>query len=903
MEKRFFIYLFILVSNWVDAQLYHSNWIFTFENYIKFHHSNQSNTLENLPLVFNRDILAEGSTTISDFNGNLLLYTNGEDVYNQFHEKLNHEPLLGFTGNTQSSVIIPYPGHYNQFVLITTYGSIGLTPDIAPAYWNYMGVNYYLINLNKNNGHGELITPPHNQLLPHSSQKINYTKHQNGKDYWALTFKENKFYAFLINQEGIHSPVISEVPFRLDERGHSPSLKGQLKFSPNGEKIGIVHKNVVSSNNFHFYSSDMQDYEGTVESNPDDEPGVVLAYDFDKSNGRVTNEIKIFQRAHTLFGLEFSPSGRYLFFTYNDKNASGISYYDLELNQLRNAYAAMDFSHPFQKKGSMQLGIDGRIYHAQNEANYLNCINNPDDIITYPADYKVNCQPIQKVNSNGLSNFPSFYLNQSIKVYNAFDEHNACINTPLTFWINTPQVIESAFWDFGDGTTSTEHAPTHIYNIAGTYTLNATINGKNYTHSITIHEPINIPEYSLKECNVSNTTDVWFNLEKFTQFLGNRVVYISYHATRNDAEQNLNAFDNLIVPHQPNVVYARIIGNGGCISITKINLIPNQTNLESETQIICTKFDQNEYQIAIDDIRSLFPQQNIRVFLSLDEMNRYQNEQTSAISVSSSLSNFLVYVRIIDSENCDRFVILNLNLLYPTTVDLENKELCPYENNISYTIPQNSFIQYIEWIGLLGQDANQDIHTNTINISNAGEYAVKIINQNGCEYIKEFTVTRKAPLDITISYNQTNILTINYGANNSNDYEYSIDQGITWQTGTIINNLPIGTYEIWIREKNGNHCLVYKETIYNDQIINFFSPNNDGSNDIWLINGFEKYEWIDVLIYNRFGKELINKRIQNSNEIWDGFYQGKVVKSESYWYILRTSDGKKFEGHVSVKTK
>ena len=57
----------------------------------------------------------EGCSTVSDSNGNLLFYTNGEKVWNKnFQIMFNGDHLSGHNSSTQSSAIIPYPGTYNS---------------------------------------------------------------------------------------------------------------------------------------------------------------------------------------------------------------------------------------------------------------------------------------------------------------------------------------------------------------------------------------------------------------------------------------------------------------------------------------------------------------------------------------------------------------------------------------------------------------------------------------------------------------------------------------------------------------------------------------------------------------------------------------------------------------------
>ena len=79
------------------------------------------------------------------------------------------------------------------------------------------------------------------------------------------------------------------------------------------------------------------------------------------------------------------------------------------------------------------------------------------------------------------ANFHSSQVNHTLDVN--FSDQSGSQN-PIISW----------FWDFGDGTTSTEQNPTHTYAQAGTYVVCLTINDDNecsdiYCHSITVHDP------------------------------------------------------------------------------------------------------------------------------------------------------------------------------------------------------------------------------------------------------------------------------------------------------------------------------------------------------------------------------------------------------------------------------
>lgn len=82
-----------------------------------------------------------------------------------------------------------------------------------------------------------------------------------------------------------------------------------------------------------------------------------------------------------------------------------------------------------------------------------------------------------------------------------------------------------------------------------------------------------------------------------------------------------------------------------------------------------------------------------------------------------------------------------------------------------------------------------------------------------------------------------------------------------------------------------------------------FTPNGDGINDTWNIPGLEIYEGSNVVIYDRTGR-LVYEAQLSSNVIWNGFFKnGQKAPTQDYWYIINVTDGRKFTGHVTVKSR
>ena len=92
--------------------------------------------------------------------------------------------------------------------------------------------------------------------------------------------------------------------------------------------------------------------------------------------------------------------------------------------------------------------------------------------------------------------------------------------------------------------------------------------------------------------------------------------------------------------------------------------------------------------------------------------------------------------------------------------------------------------------------------------------------------------------------------------------------------------------------KNLNDCW---------EIYNTFSPNGDGKNDTWWINGIEFYKTNGVTLFNRW-KDIVNEfeNYNNTSVVWDGKNKnGNELPDGTYFYIIDTGD-EQFTGWVQV---
>ncbi|GAA3961122.1 MBG domain-containing protein [Mucilaginibacter dorajii] len=82
-------------------------------------------------------------------------------------------------------------------------------------------------------------------------------------------------------------------------------------------------------------------------------------------------------------------------------------------------------------------------------------------------------------------------------------------------------------------------------------------------------------------------------------------------------------------------------------------------------------------------------------------------------------------------------------------------------------------------------------------------------------------------------------------------------------------------------------------------IPNAFTPNGDGTNDVWAIASLAYYPNNTVSIYNRYGQQLYHSA--GYAKPWDGTYNGTRVPEAVYYYIIQLDKNQPaLSGHVTV---
>jgi gliding motility-associated-like protein len=189
--------------------------------------------------------------------------------------------------------------------------------------------------------------------------------------------------------------------------------------------------------------------------------------------------------------------------------------------------------------------------------------------------------------------------------------------------------------------------------------------------------------------------------------------------------------------------------------------------------------------------------------------------------------------------------------------------------------------------------------TSIFEVPKAGDYFVTAISNNNCERTRKTTVETSGiaiieSVDI-VDLSENNSITVHVSG--LGNYEFALDDiNGDYQDENHFDMISGGKHTIYVRDKN--NCGIQSEEVVILNISKFFTPNGDGINDTWQVNGVSSQPNSKIFIFDKFGKLL--KQIDANGMGWDGIYNGKLLPSSDYWYMVELEDGRIQRGHFSL---
>lgn len=180
--------------------------------------------------------------------------------------------------------------------------------------------------------------------------------------------------------------------------------------------------------------------------------------------------------------------------------------------------------------------------------------------------------------------------------------------------------------------------------------------------------------------------------------------------------------------------------------------------------------------------------------------------------------------------------------------------------------------------------------TPTLTVSQVGSYTLTVTHTvAGLSCSDSRTILVEAsnlPGIATVEINDLqNNNTVTIVTDMDGDWLYQLDAGEP-QTANTFSNVEPGVHTVSVVDPRG--CGAVSEDIVVVGFPKFFTPNGDGMNDDWTIDGAENLTNPVVSIYDRYGKLLSQHDPTNGG--WNGLFNGQQVPSSDYWFKLTYTD-------------
>ncbi len=260
----------------------------------------------------------------------------------------------------------------------------------------------------------------------------------------------------------------------------------------------------------------------------------------------------------------------------------------------------------------------------------------------------------------------------------------------------------------------------------------------------------------------------------------------------------------------------------------------------------------------------------------------------------------VVFVR--DAQGCETNVIVEIepgvNLAATVTPMYECTGNIP-DNYLNIVLEDESIVNDLMYALDSTDPADMQLTADFTNMV-PGDHYITIAHANGCMTTYDFTIEAYEPLTLTLENNNINQITAiaEGGVEDYTFYFNDIDNGT--DNTFYINRTD--TYTVTVVDQNGCEATaeIFMEFI-DVEFPNFFTPDGDGLNDLWIPDNIEGFPDVLIKIYDRYGRvvEEMTRNVQG----WDGNYDGKPLPTGDYWYVVQLQgelDDREFVGHFTL---
>jgi gliding motility-associated-like protein len=247
-----------------------------------------------------------------------------------------------------------------------------------------------------------------------------------------------------------------------------------------------------------------------------------------------------------------------------------------------------------------------------------------------------------------------------------------------------------------------------------------------------------------------------------------------------------------------------------------------------------------------------------------------------------------------DNSGCKDMLSANVEKAAPFVVsaDIQNVKCFGQANgSITVNVTGGSGMYQYRW-------ENGGTATIVTNLG-VGTYSVDITDADSkCSQTDSFSITEPAALTATTKVTNDTCTDIADGIVEVNVIGGTPPYAYEWTNGThesMLTGLAAGIYTTVITDANGctttaDGNVATSECNFNIIVHNVITPNGDGANDTWIIEGITFYPNTTLMVFDKLG----DKVFESKN--YDGKWSASDVPDGTYFYLLKLNTANKIGG-------
>jgi len=501
--------------------------------------------------------------------------------------------------------------------------------------------------------------------------------------------------------------------------------------------------------------------------------------------------------------------------------------------------------------------------------------------------------------------------------FDIMDSSGICLPLITTFTFKGSD-YKTFFWDFGDGTTSTAQSPSHFYNSFGSFTPKLYVIGPggcidSTQATVNAYDPRATSSIDFNPISACNSLTANFNLATPPGF--DFQFYFGDGTIDSSKQTNITHFYK-----SPGNYYSSLLllDKFGCEA--GVNA-PQPINVYGALPI----FDKDKKEFC-DNGEVFFINYTLHNDPILSTVWNFGDGTTSTVNDPSHIYNvpgtYIVNLVVTTENQCLSVGSDTIRVYKTPELSIVGKDTLCISAVEGFsgvlTLPDST----IKWQWSFGNGSTSQIQNPTVTYGTTGNYNIGLIatNKLGCADTANHSVTvvplpTAVPVSnpITIISGSSGQLNMNYsGPVVSYNWTPAQSLGCTDCPQPVANPQFTTNYRVNIQDRHGckNYGDITVKVICNGQnffIPNTFSPNGDGINDVFYLRGTGLFRVKSLLVFNRWGEVVFEKRefpVNDAFSGWDGNYKGKKAKPDVYVYQIEIicSNGEliKYSGNIAL---